>query len=458
MGKERVSRLRLWQRHVTKHALLEAWGRIEESGGAGRDGITSRHFAGELQQSIARLNRNLRRNDHNFIAYLQLLKSKGEGKPPRVISIPTTIDRLALRAMATYLRAVHPEQASTKLPQDLISEVITELEAGRWSYFIKLDVVNFYPSIRHDFLRAVLTKHIRHKSVIETYMAAVSTPTAARGAKKPTNRVDVGVPQGLAISNALAELTMEHVDRYLKSSSDFIAFRFVDDILVLTHQPAVGQITAEVRRLSKLAGLLIHEEDSGKGKHAKGPLDAGFDFLGYQFEWPRITVRKGSVAKLESRITRAFTAYKYALARNPTSDEYAQMTKERLKWHLDLVITGFTLDKRRIGWLAYFSQIRNQHLLQHLDAIVRQKADRFGVQDLDFKRFILAYRAVASRRANAYVPNFDSISHEEMIRVMADIFGMTGLERLTEEEIRARFLRKIKRISRDLEADVPSYT
>ncbi|MDO4045066.1 reverse transcriptase domain-containing protein [Clavibacter michiganensis] len=458
MGDGSVTKRRLWHRHVTNKALEDSWKRIQDSGGAGRDGETPKHFARHIDESIKRLNRELRHDSHTFIAYLQLLKSKGAGKNPRIISIPSTIDRVALRAMAVYLRAVHPEQASTKLPQTLVSEVITSLESNSWSYFVKLDIQNFYPSIDHAFLRAELTRHIKDKRVVDTYMKAVKTPTTSRGAARPTHVVDRGVPQGLAISNALAELTMELVDRYLRSSPDFIAFRFVDDILILTHESTAGQITAEVRRIAGLAGLTVHDEESGKGKHAKGPLSDGFDFLGYQFEWPRITVRQGSVVKIESRITRAFTAYKYALERNPESEEYLRRAKERLKWHLNLVITGFTLDGQRIGWLAYFSQIRNQQLLKHLDGIVIRKARRFGVADLEFKTFVRSYRAVASRRVSTYIPNFDTISQEEMVCVMTDVFGMTDVARLSEEVLRARFIRKIKRISKDLEADVPSYT
>ncbi|OUE18233.1 Reverse transcriptase (RNA-dependent DNA polymerase) [Clavibacter michiganensis] len=458
MGNGAVAKRRLWNSHITKKALGESWARIAESGGAGRDGKTPKQFGLHAEASIRRLNKTLRGDSHEFIAYLQLLKSKGAGKAPRIISIPSTVDRIALRAMSTYLRAVHPSQVSTKLPQTLVSEVITALESDSWTYFVKLDIRDFYPSIDHEYLRAALALHVKDKGVVNTYMKAVRTPTVPRGATRPTHKVTKGVPQGLAVSNGLAELTMEVVDRYLASSPDFTAFRFVDDILILTHEPFENRITAEVRKLAGLAGLKVHDEASGKGKHAKGPVRDGFDFLGYQFEWPRITVRQGSVTKIESRITRAFTAYKYALDRNPESEEYAKRAKARLKWHLDLVITGFTLDKKRIGWLAYFSQIRNQHLLKHLDSLVERKSLRFKVSELEFKTFVRSYRAVASRKPNTYIPDFDSVTHEEMVRVMTEVFGMNDVDRLAPDEVRARFVRKIKRISKDLEADVPGYT
>ena len=449
----------LWLKHVTKRSLNEAWEHIKDGGSAGRDGETPELFAQHLAESIRRLNKNLRHDSHHFVPYNQLLKSKGAGKNPRIISIPSVVDRVALRAMASFLRAASPDQVSTRLPQDLVAEVIAELETGRWTSFVKLDIKNFYPSISHDFLAAVLKKTLRNDRVVDVFMEAVRTPTVPRGAPRPKEREARGVPQGLAISNGLAELTLEHLDRFLASSKDFHALRFVDDIIVLTHAQHSEPIEAEIRNLAKYAGLEVHDDSSGTAKSSRGLVLDGFDFLGYQFDWPRVTVRSGSVAKIEARLARSFTAYKYALKRSPDSEVWAERCKLRLEWHLNLVITGFTLEKRRIGWLAYFSQIRNQQLLQHLDAITQAKSIRFGVRDLHLKSFVRTYRIVSSKRVDksGYVPNFDVISDAEMRHVLTGIFSVSNVERLTEEEVRARFLRKIKKLSRELEADVPNY-
>ncbi|HAQ9640163.1 TPA: hypothetical protein IYE67_003095, partial [Enterococcus faecium] len=142
----------LWLKHVTKKSLNDAWEHIKDGGSAGRDGETPELFAQHVPESIRRLNKNLRHDSHRFVPYNQLLKSKGAGKSPRVISIPSVVDRVALRAMATFLRAVAPDQVSTRLPQDLVAEIIGELETGRWTSFVKLDIKNFYPSISHGFL------------------------------------------------------------------------------------------------------------------------------------------------------------------------------------------------------------------------------------------------------------------------------------------------------------------
>ncbi|MCJ1702119.1 RNA-directed DNA polymerase [Rathayibacter festucae] len=443
---------------VTKKELHDSWQHVKDGGSAGRDGETPELFASHLDASIKKINRNLRANTYRFMPYAELLKSKGSGRAPRVISVPSVTDRVALRAMAAFLRGVHAEQTSTRLPQDLVAALIRQLEARRWRYYIKLDIKNFYPTISHEFLEAVLQKTVRDKDIVGTYMSAIRTPTVARGAPRPRLNETRGVPQGLAISNGLAELSLEHLDRFLRSSDKFFALRFVDDILVLTHEDQADGIARRIRELAQLAKLEVHDDTSGEAKSSKGFIDDGFEFLGYKFEWPRVTVRRGSVEKIESRLTRSFTAYKYALKRNPGSEAWVGKCQTRLVWHLNLVITGFTLDQRRVGWLAYFSQIRNQQLLHHLDDIVSAKAKRFAVSDLGFKSFVQTYRIVSSRKEDStkYVPDFDKYTGEEMRAVLVGVFNY-DIAAWPPEKVLEVFYRRIRKLSKELETDVPSY-
>lgn len=443
---------------VTKKRLHDSWQHVKDGGGAGRDGETPELFASHLDASIKKINRNLRANTYQFMPYTELLKSKGAGRVPRVISVPSVADRIALRSMAAFLREVYARQTSTRLPQDMIADLIRQLENSRWEYYIKLDIKNFYPTISHEFLEAVLQKTVRDKDIVGTYMAAIRTPTVARGAPRPRLSETRGVPQGLAISNGLAELSLEHLDRFLRSSDKFFALRFVDDVIILTHEDQAEGVARKIRELAQLAKLEVHDDTSGEAKSSQGLIKDGFEFLGYKFEWPRVTVRRGSVEKIESRLTRSFTAYKYAVKRNPGSEAWVAKCQTRLVWHLNLVITGFTLDERRVGWLAYFSQIRNQQLLHHLDSIVSAKAKRFAVSDLGFKSFVHTYRIVSSRKEDLtkYVPNFDRYTVEEMRAVLGNVFNYE-VSVWPPERVAEVFYKRIRKLSKELETDVPSY-
>ncbi|WIA97184.1 RNA-directed DNA polymerase [Curtobacterium sp. MCBA15_004] len=449
---------RRWQKAVTRARLLEAWTKIESGGGSGRDGISPEQFAGVLKTEIRLINRRLRHFDYSFQPYVEVLKSKGAGKNPRVVSLPSVRDRIALRVKAVFLREVHPD-ASMRLPQDVVAALISQLEKDRWSHFVKLDVKEFYPSISHEFLRARLTQIFRNEKIVDLFISAVEAPTVARRAVRPRTSSTRGVPQGLAVSNGMAEAVMQLLDDHVAASPNVAGFRFVDDIVLLGESLAELRIvTGQIRQVAALADLEIHGDHNAE-KSKSGSIADGFDFLGYSFEWPRISVRKGSISKLEGRIARSFTAYRYAVARNPKDESWQTICRNRLQWHLDLVISGFVLEGRRVGWLAYFSQIRNLKLLRRLDELVAQKAVRFGVGDMRFKSFVRVYRVVSSRRndSSGYLPDFDVMPVEEMRIVLVDIFNQPGAVRLSEDDVRARFKRRIKKLSRELESDVPSY-
>src|SRR5690606_25593373 len=136
---------------------------------------------------------------------------KGRGKIPREISIPTVRDRIALRALAVALNKIVPD-CSVELPQSMISRVIKVLEENQFTHFVKLDVKEFYPSIDHTWLEKALRKRVRTRRLRNTLLNAAKTPSvlASQPAKGEVN--NVGVPQGLAVSNGLAELSMLDLD------------------------------------------------------------------------------------------------------------------------------------------------------------------------------------------------------------------------------------------------------
>lgn len=455
---QRLAPLAAWLRSVRRVEIDAAWERIKDGGGSGRDGLSPAQYARHLEIELRRLNSGLRRVEHRFMPYVEFLKSKGAGKYPRVISIPSVRDRVVLRVMSQYLKIMKPAQVSTRLPQDTVARVIAELGSAQWDYFAKYDVKDFYPTISHSFLEACLVRAVRNRRVVELFMSAVRTPTMHRSAPKSEVQATVGVPQGLAISNGLAEIALEHIDRFLGGLKGVVAFRFVDDILVLAdHQDRLKEVE-RIHDLALLAGLEIHDKKSGPDKASSGHIDESFDFLGYKFEWPRVTVRKGSVVKLESRIAKSFTTFRYARARRDGDPAWEEICRRRLVWHLDLVISGFVLDGRRIGWMAYFSQVRNQTLLRHLDEMVKRKARKIGLAEVEFKSFVKTYRLVSTKRVDesGYVPNFDLMPPAEMRGILSAVFNQ-DVTRLSDDEVRGRFVRRVKRISRELESDVPSY-
>jgi hypothetical protein len=445
--------VRKWNASVTKTSLQAALDHLQARGAQPvRDGIGTTAWAKDLSSNLRWLNRKLRRFDYRFSGYQLLLKPKGRGKVPREISLARIQDRIALRCMASFMRSVS-STAAAPLPQDTISRVVQALASGAYTHFLKLDIQNFYPTIDHNWLRSVLKREFVSDDIASLFMGAVSAPTVPKGMATPKHRNTRGIPQGLAISNALAELCLQHLDNEMRSEN-FAYFRFVDDVLVLLPTSSEALAMTSAQRLLKMAGLEVHPVGS-KSKSVKGAISDGFEYLGYRFEWPRVSVRSSSVLRIEERLARAFTAYRYACVRAEARPAQLEVAKRRLAWHVDLVITGCRFDGHNVGWLAYFSQIRHQQLLHHLDNMLASKAKRFNAENVTFKSFVVAYRLLASRRRDqsGYVPDFDSWTVAQKGSLLADVFGITAN---TEEEVERYFDQRIRREVRDLERDVES--
>ncbi|MCV5640234.1 RNA-dependent DNA polymerase, partial [Escherichia coli] len=78
------------------------------------------------------------------------------------------------------------------------------LETEAYDGYVKLDVSNFYPSVDHALLEKQLNKRLRmHPDIKSVLFSAIKAPTVT-SSKKDDKPSEIGVPQGLAISNILA--------------------------------------------------------------------------------------------------------------------------------------------------------------------------------------------------------------------------------------------------------------
>jgi RNA-directed DNA polymerase len=448
---------RAWLQSVRRQDISREFETLKARGAnAARDGMTPLVWEAKSKQNTEFLNSSLRSYAHRFSSYELLLKSKGVGKAPREISRPSLKDRIALRCMTNFLSGIS-STAAPVLAQDKIACVIDAVSSGKYSHFIKLDIINFYPSIRHEWIQSVLRHHILSEPIVQLYMQALQTPSALPDSRA-NQRPKTGVPQGLSISNAISELAVSHLDRQLEAQPHYAYFRFVDDILILMPKDESSTAVPAVSKQLSLAGLAIHPVGQAGGKSAVGDLKESFEYLGYRFIGPRVTVRPGSVQRVEKRLSRAFTGYKYARQRAGSDTKLQARAKRRLQWHVNLAITGCRFEGKSVGWLSYFSQIRHHQLLHHLDSIVLAKAIRFQCRDVEFKTFVKAYRFLATKRIDGtgYVPNFDTWPIEDKRGALLDVFGVKSRFLTTDEAVTRQFSMRIRSEVKDLERDVES--
>lgn len=433
---------------------------ISVTSAVGIDRLNRNAFEKNLDNEIRLISRKTLEGSYRFSQYKEKLISKGAGKYPRVISIPTFRDRTTLRALCNVLRKTYAEFLRAKLPQHIISEIRESLNTGEHRYFLKLDVSNFYPSIDHDILEKALYNKIRKTQTRRLIRAAIRTQTVAYPDKSKDDAIK-GVPQGLAISNILAEIYLYKFDQSIIDTPGVLYFRYVDDIFIISKKDPVNLYKKIKKELHDNYKLVVHELNT-EGKSKSGLTSGKFNFLGYEFFRGMARIKEDSIHRIESSLARIFTAYKYrceAIARNPAQAERRRdniKAKKICTWRLNLRVSGCLFDGVRRGWVFYFSQIDEQALEQmhELDNTVRSLALRFSFSSNEIKSFVRTFheskRSILNHR---YIPNFDTSSVDQQREILI-MYGFDSVDKLTDIQIERAFKRRIRKETSELEQDI----
>lgn len=347
--------------------------------------------------------------------------------------------------------------ARLALPHVVIDSLREALKTGKYAEYVKLDVKNFYPSIPHAVLIKALKQKIRKPEVLALLTSAVETATVpeSKGGKgsKPNKK---GVPQGLSISNVLAEITLQAVDTVFKSRSDIWFRRYVDDILILAPLGTASVVAKEVTESLSELGLEVHAPGLSGSKSKIASLSESFTFLGYEIREGEVSIRRESVLKFEASLASIFTGCNYRIAKARNDAEKANAIA-LCQWKLNLRITGCIFEGRRLGWVFYFSQITNTARLRAVNRTIETLIRRFHlVGKIKPKSLIKTYYESArkDKLSHKYIPNFDTMLPVEQRRILSLLLGESRIRKLSDSSVGSLFKMKISVAVRELEADL----
>ncbi len=417
----------------------------------GLDKVSAQNFSAKLVDEVRLISKKVLAGTYSFTKYKEKLISKGAGKAPRQLSIPTIRDRLTLKIICQFLFEVFPE-AKPELPQEKVDRLRQAVDAGTHQYFIKIDLKDFYPSINHKLLLSKLYKRVRAPQFKHLISSALQNPTAAEHQVKGASTNLCGVAQGLSISNVLAEIFMMDIDAEIRTVAP-MCFRYVDDIIILVDaNPDI--VCEQVCRILKKSKLNPHPLGAVGSKTQVGLVSSGLDFLGYAIKPKRVSVRRSSITNFEGSLVEVFTEYKHRLrtARTPAEKETAL---RRFRWALNLRITGCIYKNQRFGWVFYYSQINDLGVLRRLDNTVRKLFTRFGLATPpNPKRLLKAFYESkrTDKQSHWYIPNYDEMTLPKMRAFLIEV-GYKA-EAFPQEEVLFNFHRLVRYATRSLEKDI----
>ena len=416
---------------------------------SGIDKIGKRKYKDFEVKYINQIKKGLDNGKYKFSKYKQVLKIKNEKVEPRMISIPTLRDRLMLKYIhINYLKDIE----SRKPLYMIVDELYTNINSNKYDSYLKLDIKQFYDSINIRILNEILRNKGLDDNIRKIIICSLKTNTVdilknskTDSREKEKNRINKGVPQGIIISNALAEIYLENFDIEMKSKNIFFC-RFVDDIVILfdSNKYNAADIKLEVMNYLSVLKLKINKEKLKEGK-----ISDGINFLGYRFINNLITLEDRIIQKKEKKLERVIFDYK-----NSKNDKIRN-NMNFLKWKLKVEIFGFISGGKRYGWLNTYSSINDETIMHKLDCTVRKIIKRSGIIiNFDLPKFSKSYNIIKNNITNK-MNNFDK--KYETLEKKKDFISSTlciDINRLNSENTEEIFRDMIRKTIYELEKDL----
>ena len=437
-----MNNVKRWKELFSKEHLYEHFHeKVKEKASIGLDKVTVSGFEKNIEKEIDIIQRKVKNGTYHFTRYRQVLFSKGAGKEPRIISVPTVRDKLVASTLNELLTEIYGEQSKSPLPQLVIASIQNELPF--YNYFIKIDVSRFYSSINHRILMRIIRRRIRKKEIINLIEKSITTETVSLPIKHPIEKGKrgQGVPEGLPISNALANIYLSDIDEKYEKDKNIRYYRYVDDILILVDIEDYCRVKQSIVADMKKLKLEINEEKIDFGK-----TEDSFSYLGYSVCRSFTTVGMNSVYRLEKSIEKLMQKSK-------------RHNYKYIEWKLNLKITGFILDENKYGWMFFYSQITDTSVLHHLDWYVNKMLIRYGLnEEIKVKKYVRAFFEITKKlHETKYIPNISNYSIDEKKRILSEIYS-EKVEDLEDSRIEFLFRKIMRREIQDIERDVEHFS
>jgi RNA-directed DNA polymerase len=382
----------------------------------GIDRLSGIQFIKQTKLQLRVIHKKCLDGTYRFSPYLELLRSKGRGKHPRLLAIPTVRDRIVLYALKEILFQIFPDCVPRKLANTYIFEVKNFVDSRSPSEvsILRADVENFYGSINREKLFIKLKKRIKSYRLLSLIKKAIETPIVPNNYNRKDRKryveefKGVGIPQGLSISNVLAHIYLHDFDHDMKNNNCVdVYYRYVDDILIFTEKDKIDEIEALLKK--ELEALNLNFNDT---KTYKKSGEEEFEYLGYRFELPTVTIRTSAIERFIHSIAAKFSSYIHNRQTNLKSKYSVDKLKEIFVANLNEKITGAISENRKYGWIFYFNAINDMSVLYKIDHIISgffKRLEDFGrVPPPNLKKISRAFYEAKYNPTGGYIHNYNS--------------------------------------------------
>lgn len=237
-----------------------------------------------------------------------------KNKAPRPILSPDPRDRIIFTAILKKIEGNFSSLSELNIlgsgtnkrlnnPKEIFHDILKHLPA--YSFVMKVDIQDFFPSINKVKLLEKLDRTISDKRILNLIRASFYNPIHyfdeerdKKYFKDPAG--DIGIPQGCAYSPLLANFYFSHIDRILNNKG-FYSYRYFDDMLVLASSwEDANYIHSFISREAEKLDLKVHL--LGGNKSYILSLRKPFEYLGIQVCNGQLLIPESQVGKFKEHI------------------------------------------------------------------------------------------------------------------------------------------------------------
>ncbi|WP_419821231.1 reverse transcriptase domain-containing protein [Anoxybacterium hadale] len=404
----------MYKKYFNEDGLIKAYQKIKIGKlSTGIDRVNRATFEKLKGQALKEVSNKILNGTYFPTPYREVLIVKNAESCPRRLSIPTIRDKIIMEVLKEILKDKYTPIIEEETVPDIVCKIGGVIKSKKYDGYIKLDIKGYYDCIVHDTLLKRVKQTINSSFVVNLVSLFIKNITIADGSKKEGREKsnNLGVPQGISISNILGNIYLKPLDSRYYKSKGIVYFRYVDDILVFCKYSKIEET------LNKIISVLGSKEFelSINSKKEYGEIKE-FNFLGYNFdENGVIGIADKNIKKIENSLEKIFSDFR------SSHDKRIKGNYDLLEWKLNFRITGCFKDKKRYGWVIFFSRNEREIIMHHLDWLVVKLCKRFGVdallnKDGEFigKSFVKTYIEYSTKQDNTkYIPTIDNFSSTE---------------------------------------------
>lgn len=357
----------LFQTLCTPTFLFEAWKHVKSKNAAGGiDGLSIAAFEDKLETYIREISDSLKLGKWVPEPYLriEIPKKDNEKRKLGLLSVKDKIVQQAIKMLVEpYFENEFVDNSYGYRPNKghykAVQRAWSECKKKKYNFFLKLDIDNFFDTINHDYLAALVRRLIPDQEIARLIMLAVQMGIVEQNLK--WQDTIAGVPQGAILSPLLANLYLNGLDKFVRTLRVGYV-RYADDFVVLcTDFEEVDRV------LDKIIAFLRDNLHLQLNKPVTKSTKEGIEFLGIFIREKDLSITPQKQADLKSRIDTLELTPKGIKTKDLQSLEgirryYAQIVAQDYLRELD----DYLFEKLKTWVREHFKEIKNKTVLTNL--------------------------------------------------------------------------------------------